>query len=124
MTLKVNWSTFQNIIDACRTPDTRAGKVLMRAEINAMTSMRAPRGFTGIITMGRTLKRRAGDILAYFEHTQDTRSHAEAIDGHVEHLHGFAVEFRNLPTTSPERASKPAGSNPNYTPIMKSVING
>lgn len=96
----------------------------MRAEINAMTSMRAPRGFTEIITMGRTLKHRAGDILAYFEHTQDTGDHAEAIDGHLEQLHGFSLEFRNLPTTSPEHVSKPAGSNPNYTPIMKSVMNG
>ena len=37
----------------------------MEAEINTLTSTRVPRGLTELITLGRTLKRRAGDILAY-----------------------------------------------------------
>ena len=40
----------------------------MRAEINTLTFTRVPRGLTELITLGRTLKRRAGDILAYFDH--------------------------------------------------------
>ena len=44
-----------------RAPDTDAGKALMEAEINTLTSTRVPRGLTELITLGRTLKRRAGD---------------------------------------------------------------
>ena len=34
-----------------------------------MSSTRVPRSLTALMTLGRTLKRRAGDILAYFDHT-------------------------------------------------------
>ena len=61
--LEVTWSAYQNIIDAYRAPNTSAGKAIMEAEINTLTSTRVPRGLTELITLGRTLKRRAGDIL-------------------------------------------------------------
>ena len=38
----------------------------MEADINTLTSTRVPRDLTELMTLGRTLKRRAGDILAYF----------------------------------------------------------
>ncbi len=38
---------------------------MMEADINTLTSTRVPRSLTELITLGRTLKRRAGDILAY-----------------------------------------------------------
>ncbi|MDK7160316.1 ISL3 family transposase, partial [Pauljensenia sp. UMB3104] len=66
--LEVTWSVYQNIIDAYRDPNKIRGKALMQAEINTLTSTRVPRGLTELITLGRTLKRRAGDILAYFDH--------------------------------------------------------
>ena len=57
--LEVTWSVYQNIIDAYRAPDTSAGKALMQAEINTLTSTRVPRNPTELMTLGRTLKRRA-----------------------------------------------------------------
>ena len=60
--LEVTWSAYQNIIDVYRVPDTRVGKALMEAEINTLTATRVPRGLSELITLGRTLKRRAGDI--------------------------------------------------------------
>ena len=48
---------------AYRDPNKICGKALMKAEINTLTSTRVPRGLTELITLGRTLKRRAGDIL-------------------------------------------------------------
>lgn len=66
--LEVTWRIYQNIVDACRTPDTSLGKALMRAEINTRTSTRVPSCPTELMTLGRTLKRRAGDILSYFDH--------------------------------------------------------
>ena len=94
--LEVTWSAYQNIIDAYRAPDTDAGKALMEAEINTLTSTRVPRGLTELITLGRTLKRRAGDILAYFDHPHTSNGPTEAINGRLEHLRGSALGFRNL----------------------------
>ena len=50
--------------------------------------MRVPRGLTELITLGRALKRRAGDILAYFDHSHSGNGPNEAINGRLEHLRG------------------------------------
>ena len=84
--LEVTWSVYQNIIDSYRDPHKIRGKALMQAEINTLTSTRVPRGLTELITLGRTLKRRAGDILAYFDHPHTSNGPTEAINGRLEHL--------------------------------------
>ena len=94
--LEVTWSAYQNIIDAYRAPNTDVGKALMEAEINTLTSTRVPRSLTELTTLGRTLKRRATDILAYFDHPQTSNGPTEAINGRLEHLRGSALGFRNL----------------------------
>ena len=58
----------------------------MQAEINTLTSTRVPRGLTELITLGRTLKRRAGDILAYFDHPHTSNGPTQSINGRLEHL--------------------------------------
>ena len=63
----------------------------MEAEINTLTSTRVPRGLTELMTLGRTLKRRAGDILAYFDHPHTGNGPTEAINGRLEHLRGSAL---------------------------------
>ena len=45
--------------------------------------------------MGRTLKRPAGDILAYFDHPHTSNGPTEAINGRLEHLGGIAQGFVN-----------------------------
>jgi len=89
--LEVTWSVYQNIIDAYRAPDTSAGKALMEAEINTLTSTRVLRGLTELITLGRTLKHRSRDILAYFDHPHTSNGPTEAINGRLEHLRGSAL---------------------------------
>ena len=91
--LEVTWSVYQNIINAYRDPSKIRGKALMQAEINTLTSTRVPRSLTELITLGRTLKRRAGDILAYFDHPHTTGDPTEAINGHLEHRRGSALEL-------------------------------
>ena len=68
----------------------------MEAEINTLTSTRVPRSLTELTTLGRTLKRRATDILAYFNHPHTTGGPSEAINGRLKHLRGTALGFRNL----------------------------
>jgi transposase len=47
-------------------------------------------------TLGRTLKRRAVHVLAYFDRPGTSNGPTEAINGRLEHLRGSARGFRNL----------------------------
>lgn len=49
-----------------------------------------------VITLGRTLRRRAADVLAYFDRPGTSNGPTEAINGRLEHLRGSALGFRNL----------------------------
>ena len=68
----------------------------MQAEIACLSDTGVPRSLTEITTLGRTLTRRAGDILTYFDHPHTSNGPTEAINGRLEHLHGSALGFRNL----------------------------
>lgn len=68
----------------------------MQADINTLTSTRVPRSLTELMTLGRTLKRRAGDILVSFDHPHTAGGSTEAINAPLEHLRGSALGFRNL----------------------------
>ena len=115
--LEVTWSVYQNIIDAYRAPDTSAGKALMQAEINTLTSTRVPRSLTELITLGRTLKRRAGDtpgLLRPPPHFQWPHRSHQRTPRTPTRIRTRTCE--TSPTTSPEHSSKPEDSNLNYTP--------
>ena len=120
--LEVTWSVYQNIIDAYRAPDTDVGKALMEAEINTLTSTRVPRGLTELTTLGRTLKRRAGDILAYFDHPHTSNGPTEAINGRLEHLRGSARRLaKPHPLHHPSTPRNRRIQTPTTPPIMKSL---
>ena len=55
-----------------------------------------PAALVEMRTLGRTLKKRAGDILAYFDRPGTSNGPTEAINGRLEHLRGSALGFRNL----------------------------
>lgn len=46
--------------------------------------------------LGRTLTRRASDILAFFDRPSTSNDPTEAINGRLEHLCGSALGFRSL----------------------------
>ena len=116
--LEVTWSVYQNIIDAYCDPNKIRGKALMQAEINTLTSTRVPRGLTELITLGRTLKRRAGDILAYFDHPHTSNGPTEAINGRLEHLRGSALGFRNLTNYITRALLETGGFRPQLHPQL------
>jgi transposase len=74
-----------------------------------------PAALTEIITLGRTLTRRAADILAYFDRPRTSNGPTESINGRLEHLRGSALGFRNLTNYIPDHSWKPADSDPDYT---------
>jgi hypothetical protein len=93
--------------------------------IDALSSG-VPEPLTELITLGRTLKKRAVDVLAHFDRPGSSNGPTEAINGRLEHLRGSALGFRTSPTTSPDACSKPADSDHDYTldceePVMASI---
>ena len=68
------------------------------------------------MTLGRTLKRRAGDILAYFDHPHTSGVPTEAINAPPSNTYADPHSgSETSPTTSPEHSSKQEDSDPNYT---------
>jgi transposase len=82
-------------VAAYREPDRTKGATMMAALITTL-SAGVPKALTELITLGRTLKRRAADVLAYFDRPGTSNGPTEAINGRLEHLRGSALGFRNL----------------------------
>ena len=103
---------------AYRDPSKIRGKALIQAEIDRLGDAGVPRSLTEIITLGRTLKRRAGDILAYFDHPHTTGGPTEAINGRLEHLRGSALGFRNLTNYITRALLETGGFRPQLHPQL------
>ncbi|WP_092613847.1 ISL3 family transposase [Raineyella antarctica] len=93
--VEATWAVYQRIIAAYRQPSRAEGKQQMAALIEAI-STGVPKVLGEVITLGRTLKRRRDDILAFFDHPGTSNGPTEAINGRLEHLRGTALGFRNL----------------------------
>jgi transposase len=89
------WGIYQRMIIAYREPDRARGRQLMVNLIDAL-SHGVPKPLTELITLGRTLKKRSADVLAYFDRPGASNGPTEAINGRLEHLRGSALGFRNL----------------------------
>ncbi len=93
--VEATWGIYQRMIAAYRNPDRRVGRTLMSALIESISEA-VPAALTEVITLGRTLKKRAEDVLAYFDRPGTSNGPTEAINGRLEHLRGSALGFRNL----------------------------
>ena len=93
--VEVTWAAYQAMITAYRHPDPARGRDLMNKLITSL-SHGVPAALVELRTLGRTLKQRAGDVLAYFERPGTSNGPTEAINGRLEHLRGSALGFRNL----------------------------
>ncbi len=93
--VEATWGIYQRMIAAYRDPDRVQGQAAMTAVIESVSSG-VPTALTEIRRLGRTLKRRAADVLAYFERPGTSNGPTEALNGRLEHLRGSALGFRNL----------------------------
>ena len=93
--VEATWGIYQRMIAAYRDPDRTRGRELMQRLIESV-SHGVPAALTELITLGRTLKKRAVDVLAYFDRPGTSNGPTEAINGRLEHLRGSALGFRNL----------------------------
>ena len=82
--------------DHCLPTARRAkGRAVMEQLIAGINST-VPTALRAVINLGRTLKKRAADILAYFDRPHTSNGPTEAVNGRLEHLRGTALGFRNL----------------------------
>ncbi len=93
--VEATWSIYQRMITAYRATDRTRGRELITKLIEAL-SHGVPAALTEVITLGRTLTKRAADVLAYFDRPGTSNGPTEAINGRLEHLRGSALGFRNL----------------------------
>lgn len=93
--VEATWTMYQRTVAAYRHPDRKTGRALMSTLIGTLSAS-VPKPLQELITLGRTLNKRAADVLAYFDRPGTSNGPTEAINGRLEHLRGSALGFRNL----------------------------
>ena len=115
--VEATWGVYQRIIGAYRHPDRAHGGELMRNIINDL-SHDVPAALTELRRLGRTLKQRAEDVLAYFARPGTSNGPTEAINGRLEHLRGSALGFRNLTNYIARSLLEAGGFRPQLHPHL------
>ena len=115
--VEATWAVYQRMIAAYRDPDRAKGRQLMTRLI-APVSHDVPAALTEVVTLGRTLKKRAADILAYFDRPGTSNGPTEAINGRLEHLRGTALGFRNLANYIARSLLETGGFRPRLHPRL------
>jgi transposase len=115
--VEATWSVYQAMIAAYREPDRRHARQLMQAVIDSLSSG-VPKALKELARLGRTLKRRAVDVLAYFDRPGTSNGPTEAINGRLEHLRGSALGFRNLTNYIARSLLEAGGFRPQLHPRL------
>ncbi len=120
--VEATWGVDQRMITAYREPDRARGRQLMQDLITSL-GQGIPAALSEVTTLGRTLKKRAADVLAYFDRPGTSNGPTEAINGRLEHLRGSALGFRNLTNCIARSLLETGGFKPRLHPsIVKSRI--
>jgi transposase len=115
--VEVTWGIYQQMIAAYREPDRKKGREQMNKLIESV-SHGVPKTLSEVITLGRTLKKRATDVLAYFDRPGTSNGPTEAINGRLEHLRGSALGFRNLTNYIARSLLETGGFRPRLHPRL------
>jgi transposase len=115
--VEATWGVYQRMIAAYREPDRTKARQSM-VNLIASVSQGVPNTLTEIITLGRTLKKRATDVLAYFDRPGTSNGPTEALNGRLEHLRGSALGFRNLTNYIARSLLETGGFRPQLHPRL------
>ncbi|QSR30225.1 ISL3 family transposase [Nocardioides sp. S5] len=115
--VEVTWWIYQRMVAAYRQPDRAKGRELMCKLIESI-SHGVPAALSELVTLGRTLKKRADDVLAYFDRPGTSNGPTEAINGRLEHLRGSALGFRNLTNYIARSLLESGGFRPRLHPQL------
>jgi transposase len=115
--VQVTWAAYQQMITAYRDPDRRRGRATV-VKLIASLSHGVPKELSELRRLGRTMKRRATDVLAYFDRPGTSNGPTEAINGRLEHLRGSALGFRNLTNYVARSLLECGGFRPQLHPAL------
>jgi len=115
--VEATWAIYQQMVAAYRDPDRKVGRAMMEKLIASLNTG-VPGQLKELITLGRTLNRRAADILAYFDRPGTSNGPTEAINGRLEHLRGSALGFRNLTHYIARALLESGGFRPRLHPAL------
>ena len=105
------------MIGAYRHPDRKQGQALLNKLIDILNPG-VPAALSELVTLGRTVKSRAADVLAYFDRPGTSNGPTEAINGRLEHLRGSAIGFRNLTNYIARSLLEAGGFRPRLYPQL------
>jgi hypothetical protein len=112
--VEATWGIYQHMIAAYREPDRKRGRELTQQLIGSVGHS-VPTALREVVTLGRTLKRRAVDVLAYFDRPGTSTGRPRRLTAASNISAAQPSASATSPTTSPDRFWRPAGSGPNYT---------
>ena len=115
--VEATWAFYQHMVAAYRQPDRAKGRAMME-QLIAKLGRAVPTKLIELAGLGRTLKKRAADILAYFDRPGTSNGPTEAINGRLEHLRGSALGFRNLTNYIARSLLESGGFKPRLHPRL------
>ncbi|WP_226346916.1 transposase, partial [Agilicoccus flavus] len=113
----LTWQAYQRLIGAYRNPDRARGAATLTSLIKTLATG-VPAGLAELARLGRTLAKRADDVLAYFTRPRTSNGPTEAINGRLEHLRGTALGFRNLTNYIARSLLETGGFRPQLHPQL------
>jgi transposase len=116
--VEATWGVYQAVVAAYRHPDRATGRAMMTEVIDSL-GQGVPPALSEVTTLGRTLKKRAADVLAYFDRPGTSNGPTEAINGRLEHLRGTALGFRNLTNYIARSLLETGGFRPQLHPLLR-----
>lgn len=115
--VEATWTFYQHMVAAYRQTDRAKGRTMME-QLIAKLGRAVPTKLIELAGLGRTLKKRAADILAYFDRPGTSNGPTEAINGRLEHLRGSALGFRNLTNYIARSLLESGGFKPRLHPRL------
>ena len=117
------WRIYQDLLAAYRDRDPRRGKNTLRQLITTLTRPGLPHTCIELARMGRTLKRRARDILAYFDHPTPATAPPKPSTDASNTYAASPKDSSTTETTAYAASSTPADSNTSYTLKCEEPVN-
>ncbi len=93
---------YQRVVSAYNETDRGRGKKkIMQELIKIITASDLPKALIEVKALGKTLRKYADSILAYFDRPGTSNGPTKAVNGRLEHLRGTALGFRTLANYMP-----------------------
>jgi transposase len=108
--VEATWLFYQRVVAAYRDPDRAAAKTAIAVVIGEL-SAGVPAALTELITLGRTLKKRAVDVLAYFDRPAPATARPRPSTADSSTYAAPPWASATSPTTSPDHYPRPADSD-------------